>query len=519
MKHFFIPKTFFTFLLAVNFCFFKPPCLHADSEAPNFPNVQVSPDGLYYSKSVPAEVSGTRGQTKVFRVSLKKDVFINKFDWYSPKIFLQTAQDGFYLARPGPWARGQEASADDWAIEFYKNDRFLRSYSTLDLAGVSGNIRNISRSISHYTVIKEYKGFSYDGEMTVFGITLEDGREMNFNADTGEIIPPRDVFHRDELITGNQPDLQVDRYAQKVTVGNNQLLAMKVVKQTQSGLDVEIEYNYEPQGEDWANLSAGILRKEGYLPFIGFCPAQLTPGHHKAVISMNLTPDAPDSFTSDEVEITMYRKRGYEFLSDLAKRFFPYEKVWAKAAAPATKEEVSSWSDIFLAKVEKILPSSWKSSLRLHGFLPDIPESQADRGKGVGYGRIGQVTVIKDTNDTLELEIHYVYDPQQSRFAELSAATFLGNGSPNHDKRFPFRVKPGFSTAVLKIERSPMAPTRYETDRIRVVLVGNYLTDDPNNRLFVGETFVYPKTWSQSPIEGSAKNSTGQVLVREGEGK
>ncbi len=445
----------------------NPMITHADSQGPNVLHIEISFGGGYYAKSVPAKGWGTEGETRIFKVGKKKDVLIAKYPWYAAHLYLEPADDGIDVVRPGVWARGTEASSDDLAMEFYKNDKWLKRYSNLDLAGDPGNV---TRSISHYSVIREYRGFRFENGLTVFGITLIDGRQLDFSADTGEIINPPEAESN-----------HADRYVQTVTVGNNQLLGLKVLNEADDSWNIEVEYNYDPQGEDWANLQAGLLRDGAYVPFTGFVPAQLYAGQHKAVIAMSATGDAPDCFTSDAIEITMYRKKGYAFLPDLAKRVFPYEKSWRHVLSGAA-----------------------------------FPET--DPGTGFGYGRIRQVRIANETNDLLELAVDYIYDPQGSRFAELAAGTYLDPSSPSHDKQIPVRLKPGFNTATLKIERSLMAPAEYKTDRIRIVITGNFLSDKPEERLFIGETFVYPKTWSQSPIPGSPPPLIGQVLEREGKG-
>jgi hypothetical protein len=438
--------------------------VQADSEAPNLPNIQISRQGGYYSKSIPAEFTGTKGRTRIFRVEKKRDVLIQKYAWYAPRLYLEPAEDGIYVVRPGQWPRGLEASSGDMAIEFYKNDLLLKNYSTLELAGDPGNVHT---TFSHYEVIKEYLGFRREEGLTTFGITLVDGRSLDFNADTGEMIMPL-VDRTDE---------------QKVSIGSNALFGFKVINETAHSLDIEIEYNYDPQEEDWANLSAGLWHKGLRLPFTGFVPARLVPGKNTARIAMSLSGQAPECFVSDKIEVTMYRKKGYEFLPNLTTRLFLYEKFWARGPEAT-----------------------------------NLTEKGPEPGASPGYGRIGEVRVVRETNDLLELEVHYVYDPQQSRFAELSAGTYLEEGSPNHDKQIPVLLKPGFNATLLKIERSPMAPVQYETNRIGIVMAGNFLSDQLNDRMLVSETFVYPKTWSQSFMAGLSTAPIGQPLPREGKG-
>ncbi len=296
------------------------------------------------------------------------------------------------------------------------------------------------------------------------------------------------------------------RYEPKVLVANNQIFSMKVSKSTNTALDLEIDYNYDPQGEDWANLSAGLLYHGNNLGFTGFVPARLVPGRHTTILAMTSTDEAPDCFVADEIEIKMYRKKGYEFLPDLAQTIFPHEKVWRKDPEPLAEKTVApnnltTWWNNFLAK--------WNTRA-------DHPlDIGAEKGLGPGYARIGEVRVSRESHDTLELEVHYVYDPQQSRFAELLARTYLAPYSPDHIRNLGVRLKPGFNTTIVKIERSVMAPVEFKTDKIRMVIIGNFLTAQEDHRLAVYETFTYPKTWSKFPVKELQKGKSDQPLQRD----
>lgn len=237
---------------------------------------------------------------------------------------------------------------------------------------------------------------------------------------------------------------------------------MKVAKETDSELDLEVDYNYEPGNEDWANLSGSILYKGEHLGLIGFVPARLTPGRHTAILKLSSTGEAPDCFISEELEITMYEGKGQGFLPEYAKTMFPFKKNWKRYP---TDE-------------------------------PENPVKKEDRGFGPGYGRIGEVRISRETNDVLELEVNYVYDPQQSRFAELYAST----DARRNERDLPVRLEPGFKTAKIKIEGVVMGPSEYTTNTIRIIITGNYPGNTASGRLWVDETFNYPKKWFKSPV-------------------
>jgi hypothetical protein len=160
----------------------------ADSEAPNVTYVQSGEIGNCYAKSIPTEFYGSKGTTRIYLVREKDDELAFTFDWYARQIALLNTSKGVAVIRIGNWARGHEANKDELALAFYLNGKLLRSYSTLDIAGKPDNI---SRSVSHYTVIAQHLGFRWVAENShAYDIKTTDGRTISFNIDTGEIIPP-----------------------------------------------------------------------------------------------------------------------------------------------------------------------------------------------------------------------------------------------------------------------------------------------------------------------------------------
>lgn len=182
----------------------------ADEEASSVAHVAAGPYGRCYAKSVPKHIydpeNGPRqaGHTVVYRVEPEQDVLLERFDWFSQKLFLKCdAGNEFSLARLGPWHRGHEPRHDHLAIAFYKNGRLLKRYSTLDIvrlaspgdAGRSG-AESISVSVSHYSVFESgpemVKIVKQDGpvfsETWVVSATTVDGDELIFSMISGELI-------------------------------------------------------------------------------------------------------------------------------------------------------------------------------------------------------------------------------------------------------------------------------------------------------------------------------------------
>ena len=122
----------------------------ADDEARNRTYVNSSDYGQFYIKSIPSEQYGLAGKTKVYQVQDTEDILLYTYDWYSPEVFVYGFNAGpiVYVVQFGPWHRGHQANSEDLAIAFYKNDQFLKRYSTLDIVGEK---TRVSASSSHYT--------------------------------------------------------------------------------------------------------------------------------------------------------------------------------------------------------------------------------------------------------------------------------------------------------------------------------------------------------------------------------
>ena len=166
--------------------------LYADQEASNIPHVQAAKHGQCYAKSVPAELYGSNGTTTILRVGRDRDIPLMAYDWFSQRTFLScnVSDDktpvGVSVVRLGPWPRGHAATADQLAIAFYFKGEELRTYSTLDIAGQPDNV---SRSVSHYTVIEKVLGYKWlSGNRYAFEVRTTDGRLLSFDPATGDMI-------------------------------------------------------------------------------------------------------------------------------------------------------------------------------------------------------------------------------------------------------------------------------------------------------------------------------------------
>lgn len=171
----------------------------ADQEDSNRTYVTTSKHGQYYAKSIPYERYGLKGITKVYQVSKNEDILIQTYDWYSPQIYLEgfTGTQEIYVIQMGPWHRGRKASAEHHAMAFYKNDRLLKKYSTLDIASTTNYI---DTSVSHYTIFSKILGFRRPyGNQLVFDVETHGGRIHSFDTETGTLITEKEEVIRKQL--------------------------------------------------------------------------------------------------------------------------------------------------------------------------------------------------------------------------------------------------------------------------------------------------------------------------------
>jgi len=180
----------------------------ADDEVSNVAHVAVGPYGRCYAKSVPGHVYDPvdqprqQGRTMVYRVGTSEDVLVQRFNWFSQRLFVSCVPaDDIVVVRLGPWHRGHEPHADHLALAFYKGGKLLKRFSTVDIAGGNKTIhgglssyRNVSRSASHYTVfnsgpemakVTTSVGPVFEENWVIKAKTV-DGRLLIFDMATGE---------------------------------------------------------------------------------------------------------------------------------------------------------------------------------------------------------------------------------------------------------------------------------------------------------------------------------------------
>jgi hypothetical protein len=182
----------------------------ADQEASNVAHVTAGPYGRCYAKSVPKHLYDPEnaprqaGHTEVYRVESEDDVLLERFPWFSQKLFVNCGPGNeFWLVRIGPWHRGQRPQHDHLAVAFYKNRQLLKTYSILDITEASelddtgqSPHESVSVSASHYSVFQSepemVKVVQQDGpifsESWIITATTVDGRELVFSVTSGELV-------------------------------------------------------------------------------------------------------------------------------------------------------------------------------------------------------------------------------------------------------------------------------------------------------------------------------------------
>ena len=174
-------RTFLALLFLVTF--FRLPAW-ADEEATNYPYVKSGLYGKVYAKSVPDEVLGTKGNTKVLRVGETEDTLVVTYPWFTQELYLLDTYSGISVVRRGPWPSGNQAKDSDLALEFWLDGKKLQSFSTLDIAK---DPDNVSVTISHYTVIRDVLGYKWiDPSGWTFEVQTHDGRVLRFDVETGK---------------------------------------------------------------------------------------------------------------------------------------------------------------------------------------------------------------------------------------------------------------------------------------------------------------------------------------------
>lgn len=117
--------------------------------------------------------------------------------WYSNKVFV--SMDAQYLVRIGPWNEGRIPSKEHVAVEFYKDGKIIKGYSTRDLVK---DARRVRASVSHY----EWRGKTCKLEDDRrFMLDTIDGIRYVFDVPTGDIVSATKI-EGEQVTDGKTPE-------------------------------------------------------------------------------------------------------------------------------------------------------------------------------------------------------------------------------------------------------------------------------------------------------------------------
>jgi hypothetical protein len=158
----------------------------ADEEEPNKARVFSGQHGKCYAKSIPDEILGTKGKTRIYSFGEFEDKLLCEYDWYAPKLYLGGCDDRT-LIRIVPWQRGLEPQKGHLAIGIYRDGKCLHEYTTAQLVGLGSGVRC---TVSHYIVFSKRHGFRWlgDGHGYVYVVEGVTGKIFAFDLASGTII-------------------------------------------------------------------------------------------------------------------------------------------------------------------------------------------------------------------------------------------------------------------------------------------------------------------------------------------
>lgn len=156
----------------------------AEDYAGNTVYVKSSPHGQCYAKAIPAELSGSKGVTRIYVVREGEDQLVETYSWYAQQIDLQVTAWGISVVRINSWRRGQKPTAGDLAIGFYLAGKTLKEYSTLDIARIDYG----SSGDPFYTGIVKANGYRWiQSNDYTFSILTGGGKTISFDVRTGAL--------------------------------------------------------------------------------------------------------------------------------------------------------------------------------------------------------------------------------------------------------------------------------------------------------------------------------------------
>jgi hypothetical protein len=163
------------------------------------PYVVAVPDGFMYAKAVPTDPAGTKGTTRIFRVTAKEDELLDTYDWYAPVLFgggitLGWSPIAGKVAVMRVHAESEPTADTRVELSFYLGGKRLLTYSTKDLLAMGfkkQQLKLISDQRRLDTLDIKVIGCQQVPRTNDyhFVIATADGTPIHFDILTGERVP------------------------------------------------------------------------------------------------------------------------------------------------------------------------------------------------------------------------------------------------------------------------------------------------------------------------------------------
>ena len=161
----------------------------ASKSAGNRAYVQSGPDGVFYARCVPADATGDQGVTTIYRVEAKKDVEVDRYDWFSRQGLVlgwsPIAGQVAVLRKGAPKSEDPEKQVE---FSFYLGGKLLKAWTTQELvdlgARVGAHKLNFEkRAYLQYLGCEQIPGSNH----YVFEVKLLPDKVLRFDILTGKL--------------------------------------------------------------------------------------------------------------------------------------------------------------------------------------------------------------------------------------------------------------------------------------------------------------------------------------------
>jgi hypothetical protein len=109
----------------------------------------------------------------------------------------------------------------------------------------------------------------------------------------------------------------------------NRIESVAIASESTNEVVLDVVYTYD--GDQGSNVAiAAVMADRGRnSSYYAYRPGRVEAGRHRARVSLGTTRDAPEAFSTDQIELAMYVGGGSAFV----KRRFSFAKTWAQPGA------------------------------------------------------------------------------------------------------------------------------------------------------------------------------------------